>query len=154
VAVCAIAPSCGALGCDLEAIEPRSDAFIHDYFTDEERALVEQAVEDDRPLLCTLLWSAKESALKALREGLRLDTRSVIATPVVALRSQAQAGRDLAQTEGAHAVNGWWPLRVRRVHGESFRGWWQNTRTMVRTMVAAPVAAPPVPLGTVGSRQL
>ena len=31
----------------------------------------------DRPWLVTLLWSAKESALKALHEGLRLDTRSV-----------------------------------------------------------------------------
>src|ERR1022692_2932165 len=32
----------------------------------------------ERARILALLWSAKESALKALREGLRLDTRSVI----------------------------------------------------------------------------
>ena len=75
-AVCAVAPDGGALGCDLEVIEPHSDAFIADYFATEEQALVARAAPADRPGLVTLLWSAKESALKALRAGLRLDTRS------------------------------------------------------------------------------
>src|SRR5581483_8102571 len=33
VAACALSSSSQALGCDLEQIEPRSDAFIVDYFT-------------------------------------------------------------------------------------------------------------------------
>ena len=32
-----------ALGCDLELIEPRSDAFVADYFTAEEQALIAQS---------------------------------------------------------------------------------------------------------------
>ena len=72
------------LGCDLEIVEPRSDAFIADYFTAEEQALIERTSAADRSLLLALLWSAKESALKALRAGLRLDTRSVIVRPVAA----------------------------------------------------------------------
>jgi 4'-phosphopantetheinyl transferase len=66
-----------AVGCDLELIEPRSDAFVADYFTDAERAFVRASGPNGRALAANLLWSAKESALKALREGLRIDTRSV-----------------------------------------------------------------------------
>lgn len=76
-AVCAVAQSGPQLGCDLETIEPHSDAFISDYFTAEEQAMVSRASASDRPWLTTLSWSAKESTLKALHEGLRLDTRSV-----------------------------------------------------------------------------
>ena len=76
-ALCTITPSAAQLGCDLELIEPRSEAFVADYFTGAEQALVAQSPAADRPQLLALLWSAKESALKALHEGLRLDTRSV-----------------------------------------------------------------------------
>jgi 4'-phosphopantetheinyl transferase len=77
-AICSVAHSGIALGCDLELVEPRSDAFLRDYFTAEEQEIVEAAPEPDRAWLVTLFWSAKESALKALQEGLRLDTRSVV----------------------------------------------------------------------------
>ena len=94
-AVCAVAPYRGALGCDLEVIEPHSDAFIADYFATEEQALVARAAPADRPWLVTLLWSAKESALKALRAGLRLDTRCVIVTLVDALRNPKRGRRSV-----------------------------------------------------------
>src|SRR5271166_1370926 len=42
-ALCTVAPSGTALGCDLELVEPRSDAFVADYFTVEEQELVAQA---------------------------------------------------------------------------------------------------------------
>ena len=51
------------------SIEPRSDAFVADYFTIEEQALVARASAADRDRILALLWSGKESALKALREG-------------------------------------------------------------------------------------
>ena len=81
-AICALAPSGTALGCDLEVIEPRGDSFVTDYFTSDEQALVQRASVTDRPRLLTLLWSSKESALKALGTGLRLDTRCVAVEPV------------------------------------------------------------------------
>lgn len=154
IGVCAVALSYGALGCDVETIEPRSDAFAEDYFTSEEQQLVAQTTEDSRPLLLTLLWSAKESALKALRAGLRLDTRCVNVTPVDLLRSQAQDGRLNVQEERDNhrdlaaprvdAVDGWRQLRVRHIDGQTFHGWWQRTQNLVRTLVATPLSSPPV----------
>src|SRR5271165_6257725 len=96
-ALCAVAPSGVALGCDLELVEPRSDAFIADYFTAEEQALVARMSLEDRPRLLALLWSAKESALKALGAGLRLDTRSVVVTVVDALQRCGESGGKVAE---------------------------------------------------------
>lgn len=130
IAICAVTESGVEMGCDLETIEPRSNAFIADYFTVEERARVARASATDRPWLLALLWSAKESALKALREGLRLDTRSVIVNP-------------LAESCD---INGWSPLSVRFAGGRVFQGWWQQTGNIVRTVVADPPPGSPIPL--------
>jgi 4'-phosphopantetheinyl transferase len=132
-ALCAVAPSGVALGCDLEVVEPRSDAFLADYFTAEEQALVARAPVADRSRLLALLWSGKESALKALREGLRLDTRCVIVDPVDALWQ-------------ANSLNGWKPLRVHHTEGQIYHGWWQYSGNLVRTVVAAPPPTLPIPL--------
>src|SRR3974390_2654400 len=78
---CAVALNSVAVGCDLERIEPHSDAFAADYFSTGEQAMVAQSAAAERSRLLTLLWSAKESALKALQVGLRLDTRSVSVSP-------------------------------------------------------------------------
>jgi 4'-phosphopantetheinyl transferase len=129
-AICAVAPPAVELGCDLELIEQHSDAFVADYFTAEEQALVAARTAVERPLLLALLWSAKESALKALREGLRLDTRCMIINP-----GNASAGAD-----------GWSPLGIRYTGGRILDGWWQSGDGMVRTMVTAPPAAAPVRL--------
>jgi 4'-phosphopantetheinyl transferase len=129
-AICAVAPAAAKLGCDLEQIEPRSKAFVSDFFTAEEQWLVARHFSPDRPWLLTLLWSAKESALKALGEGLRLDTRCVVVRPV-------ESGFDL---------NGWSPLQVRHAAGHIFHGWWQKADDMVRTLVAVPAPASPIRL--------
>ena len=97
VAACTVAESGAVLGCDLEKIEPRSDDFIRDYFTVEELAQVAQAEAGARDWLVTLFWSAKESALKALRTGLRLDTRSLTVIPIPSIRDQKE---ELSQSTG------------------------------------------------------
>ena len=130
-AICAVAAYGADLGCDLEMIEPHSDAFVADYFTAEEQELVARASLADKSLLQALLWSAKESALKALQTGLRLDTRLVIA-------SLGNASPD---------INGWSPLQVRYTD-RLFHGWWQQAGGMVRTIVAAPKPNPPCRLTT------
>jgi 4'-phosphopantetheinyl transferase len=132
VAVCAMAPSGVALGCDLEVIEARSGAFIADYFTAEEQALVARASAADRPRLLTLLWSGKESALKALGAGLRLDTRCVVVSPVT--------------FSPLHHLPDWQPLQVRHASDQVFHGWWQHTANLVRTLVTAPPLAQPIVL--------
>lgn len=120
-AICAIAQSGAVLGCDLEIIEPRSDAFAADYFTVEEQAMVASIGAPDRFRLLALLWSAKESALKALRVGLRLDTRSVT------VRLGGASGGD----------ERWHPLEV-RCPSDTLHGWWQNKGIFLRTVVGSP----------------
>ena len=136
-ALCAIASSRVGLevdlGCDLEIIEPRSEAFIADYFAPEEQALVARSSPADRPQILALLWSAKESALKALREGLRLDTRSVVVSLFVD-----------SFDNGSTDLNRWKPLHIRCADGSVFRGWWQNTNSVVRTVVANPCPHSPI----------
>ena len=114
------------MGCDVELVEPRSEAFISDYFTSEEQACI-QATTVDRSQLVALLWSAKESVLKALHEGLRLDTRSVTVESITWL------------DEG-----GWNPLQVRHAGGQIFHGWWRCAGRMVRTVVADQTAERPI----------
>lgn len=131
-AVCALGPTGTAVGCDLELVEPRSDAFVRDYLTERERDLVLRARDArEHALLANLLWSAKESALKVLRTGLRRDTRSV----EVALGAPPAAGWT---AEGA-----WAPLAVRAVEGRRFDGWWRRYGDFILTMAAdAPLPAP------------
>jgi 4'-phosphopantetheinyl transferase len=66
-----------AIGADLEFIEAREDNFVRDYFTPDEMALAAQASPRAQAAVVTAVWSAKEAVLKALRTGLRLDTRSI-----------------------------------------------------------------------------
>ena len=65
------------VGCDVELVEPRRTSFVDTFFTEAERERVQRAAAEYRDLLVTMIWSAKESTLKALRTGLRVDTRSV-----------------------------------------------------------------------------
>lgn len=125
--ICAAATGDVDLGCDLEAIEPRSDAFLSDYFTLDEQALVTEAPADLESQLVTLLWSAKESASKALRAGLRLDTRSLNVV-----------------TGYGEQNGGWRPVAVRSGGPRVFQGWWCRAGNLIRTVVASPAPQCPV----------
>lgn len=130
VAACALAPHPVALGCDLERIEPRTPAFVADYFTPSERAIMARTPSRAHARTANLIWSAKECALKALRTGLRLDTRAV----------------EVAFPE-APSVHGWRPFTVAYV-GEDrrFDGWWRQAGAHLLTVAADPPPAPPVQL--------
>jgi 4'-phosphopantetheinyl transferase len=127
-ALCVVATGARVhVGCDMEIVEPRSDAFVADYFTDAERALVEAATQPERALLANLIWSAKESAVKARRSGWRVDTRSVdVALPT----STAQAG--------------WTPLSVFCASlRSSLPGWWRRDGDRISTVVTTEPARVP-----------
>lgn len=151
-ALCAIAPLGTDLGCDLEMVEPHSDAFIADYFTAEEQTLIAQASAAVRPRLVTLLWSAKESALKALHVGLRLDTRCVVVSFPDGLLDEL--GAPAAEQPGSSEYSAfpfvclanWRPLQVCHGHSQVFRGWWRSAGNMLQTLVAAPSPARPIRL--------
>jgi 4'-phosphopantetheinyl transferase len=130
VALCAMTQAGVAIGCDLEIVEAHSDAFAADYFTAEERALISGIATGDRPLLLSLLWSAKESTLKALHQGLRIHTCDV------------SVHLDL-ERQGSES---WLPFQVRYIGGTHFRGCWSRTGDVIRTIVAAVPSLHPLPL--------
>ncbi len=142
-AVCAVMPSPAAVGCDLELIEPRGAGFFDDYFTAEEQAMVSRMPEADRPWLLTLLWSAKESALKALRVGLRADTRSVVVSLVDPMRGPGDREEYDADPAAIHRSR-WSPLRIAGENGRVFRGWWRRAGNFMYTVVADPPPASPI----------
>ena len=123
IGFCVVAAPGTDLGCDVEAIEPRSPGFLADYFTAEEQALVVEAPLGQRDLLLTLLWSAKESVLKALHCGLRSDTRSVH-----------------CEVQGLAGGRGWRRLRATHSAGRKFQGWWRENGGMVFTVAVSPGA--------------
>lgn len=106
------------IGCDVEAVRPRSDAFVSDYFTAAEAHRVRQAAPADQPAWANLVWSAKESTLKALGEGLRLDTRAVEVT--------------LAEEE---SFDGWRAFTVTTPGGGALEGHWLVSGGFVWTFV-------------------
>lgn len=124
-AVCAVLAGGGRVGCDLELVEPRSNAFVADYLTEAEQKVV---AAGDSDLTANLIWSAKESALKVLRAGLRRDTRTVEV--------------DLGDSDATD----WQPLSVRDTSGPEFPGWWIRYGEFVLTAVSEIPTPPPVSL--------
>lgn len=132
-AVCVLGPDLTRIGCDLEIVEVRSRGFVTDFLTDVEQAYV--AAEPDgeaRDAAANLLWSAKESALKVLRTGLRRDTRTVEVTVW-----------DSSQAAGpAH----WGRLTMSTVEGTTLSGWWRRDGAFLLTIAADSSIRPPEPL--------
>lgn len=125
-AVCTVIGGEHPIGCDLELVEPRSKAFVADYFTEAERRKIADAPAPDHDLLANLIWSAKESTLKVLRTGLRRDTRSV---EVHADRSERE--------------DGWCGLYATTTEGLSFTGWWRRFGPFILTYVSTYATMPP-----------
>ena len=122
------------LGCDLEAIEPRGNAFLTDYFTESEQAMIRQTPEPERWIRLAFLWSAKESALKAMEVGLRADTRNVQVRPDPA--SPVHNSR-------------WTSFYVDCTDGTTFEGFWSHDSAYVKTLVATPAPFFPIEIDCV-----
>src|ERR1051326_3844651 len=129
LAICAIACARVKLGCDLEVIEPHSQAFVEDYLTHEEQVRVAEASAEDRPRLVALLWSGKESTLKAMAVGLRVDTRCISVKP-----------------GEVRSLSRWTPLETQSTAGDRFHGWWRRADRWLQTMVADPSPHAPIQL--------
>jgi 4'-phosphopantetheinyl transferase len=119
IAMCAVSVPGALLGCDIEAVEPRSGAFAAQYFTETEQSAAQNST------IMAVHWSAKESALKALGIGLGIDMRR------------------LSVELGDKQVSGWNGLSVRFAHLRTLHGWWSESGGLVRTVVAAPAPAAP-----------
>jgi 4'-phosphopantetheinyl transferase len=142
IGVCTVAPPDMTIGCDLELIEARSQAFLADYFTATEQALVSRAPLLRRVILSNLIWSAKESALKALKVGLRYNPRSVeVCLNENCLTTQMDFVRSTSYMSpfGASEIHtNWLPLSVTCTNGQCLQGRWLVTDELVRTIVVTP----------------
>lgn len=128
-AVCLVGPDLGAVGCDLELVEPRSEGFVRDFLTEAEQDFVTSMPNvDSRDAAANLIWSAKESALKVLRTGLRVDTRTV---EVV-----IESGEGLGADDTRAGSPGWRPLAMRTTNG-SYPGWWRRDGVFLLTIAAS-----------------
>lgn len=138
-------PAGFTLGVDLERVEPRSAGFVRDFLTPAEQQYCERAGDAERDLRPNLVWSAKESALKAIRPGLTADTcwltclpaaHAVEAEPALPSSGPALAGSDLVPPDPS-----WQPLAVGAfdprlgVEGLSFSGLWRTIGGFVATLV-------------------
>jgi len=127
--LCIVAVPPLAVGCDVERIEPRAAVFEEDWFTPSEREIVAASSPAEHDLIVTMIWSAKESALKALRAGLRRDTRSVV---VEEIDHEASAA--------------WHALRIRDLEGSTLDGWWRQSGQTVISVAGASLPDAPAPL--------
>lgn len=120
-AVCIAGRPEALVGCDLERVEARPATFPVDWFTPAEQRLVQAAPTERRPELVTAIWSAKESALKAMGVGLRADTREV----------------EVRLPEGVDwSGDGWRRVTVTRCSGTRFAGWWRRAGAEVLVLLA------------------
>jgi phosphopantetheinyl transferase len=116
--LCAVGQPDHAIGCDLEELENREESIVTDYFTPEEISLCRSTQESEKALIVNLIWSAKESSLKILHEGLRRDTRSIRIDP------------DFRHQEG-----GWNSWRGYCLETSSvFYGWWRKGEGFIYTL--------------------
>ncbi len=107
------------IGCDIELVQEHEPNFAADYFAREENVLLSSF--PGHPFATTLIWSAKESSLKVLREGLRRDTRGV----VIELDPDRRCG-------------GWNPfVGCCRESSQTFPGWWQVRDRLIMTVAAS-----------------
>ena len=112
------------LGADIELVESRSANFTDSYFTEEEREQIRQAAPDLQDVLLTAVWSGKEAALKAIHEGLRVDTRSV--------SCQIEAPKELPKVWRPYHTR--WKRKADIMHRPKLRSWWMVNGQHVLTL--------------------
>ncbi len=134
-AVCLVGPpgtaASGTLGIDLEIVEPRSDAFVADFFTASERDYVHAFADiGQRHEAANLIWSAKEAALKVQQVGLRVDTRTVE-----------------VHLTGRPREDGWAAMTVVG-RDRAMPGWWRRDGVFLLTIASDTHREPPMRLST------
>jgi 4'-phosphopantetheinyl transferase len=133
-ALAAVGDAGAALGADLELVEPRSALLVADFFTADEAAAVAACPPSGRDRAIALIWSAKESALKARRTGLREDPRHV--------RVEADGIAAAPDADGA-----WRALRIAVDGAPGLAGWWRDDAGYVLTLAGGALAAGPPGVG-------
>jgi 4'-phosphopantetheinyl transferase len=112
VGLCVVLCGDADVGCDVEAVRVISEPFRRSYFTAAEQRIVSSVGASERNRTGAIIWSAKESALKALGTGLRRDPRSV---EVRLSDGQSPDWLGLSATVGDLELGGWFRIESGRV---------------------------------------
>ena len=124
-AFCALVDKPGfPLGADIEKIDERTDEFVRDTFVREEIALVEAAPPSVKAGIATAIWSAKESALKAIRLGFTVEPFVIKCLP----QGDGQKDWDPVSIE--------WDVQKLRRTAPALNGWWCEQDGFVMTIAA------------------
>jgi 4'-phosphopantetheinyl transferase len=129
IAVAVVAALPIRAGVDLETLERRSDAFVREWLSVDERDTLPAAGEA-RDVAVLRCWTGKEASAKVLREGLRLDVRHAVVTT-------------------APASSGWQRMAVTwRREAIAHRGWWRHDDIGILAVVTDPPTDEPSMLET------
>ena len=115
LAFCALCDQPGmTVGVDVERVEAREPSFAETFFTAKEADAGRTTPAESRDLFITAIWSGKEAALKALRTGMRADTRRVQCS-IQRLERPAEFWAPITITldaqlapPGPSSLTGWW----------------------------------------------
>jgi 4'-phosphopantetheinyl transferase len=123
-AIAAVGSPPAAVGCDLELVEPRSDAFVREWLAPPEQAAVLALDGEARDRVANLIWTGKEAAAKVRRAGLRLNVRRAVVT--------------LGDGPGT-----WRPLSVDWAEDGVTPGWWRVDGGWAIAIAAEPSTSEP-----------
>jgi 4'-phosphopantetheinyl transferase len=122
------------LGADIERIEARSVRFAADFFTAGEQAQVDAVGSEMYDTLVTAVWSAKEAALKAIRQGLRSDTRCVGCHFNVSREAAPFPISENGRASPWHAFQIEWQHKADQEQQPALDGWWMVSGGFVHTL--------------------
>lgn len=118
------------MGCDLELVEPRSQAFCRDYFTAREQSVIAREGATGLSVTANSLWSAKESVLKLIKTGLTVDSR-LLEVEAAAFSLTPDWQRFTVLHRGVSRI---------------FAGWWCRREEWILTVASDPKTNAPVRL--------
>ncbi len=121
----------GWIGADIEHIEKRPEGFEQEYYSQAELRCLAGHAGADQDLYSNLIWSAKEATLKALRLGLRMDTRLLSCLP----GPSQPLGEDWQQLDIEFILDELdSSLPVRPLYPTSLLAWWRQYQDYVLTL--------------------
>ncbi|HNB54068.1 MAG TPA: 4'-phosphopantetheinyl transferase superfamily protein, partial [Anaerolineales bacterium] len=103
------------------------EGFVGDYFVGEEIALVDAVPRVSRERVVTAIWSAKESALKAIRVGLLADTFAVKCLP------QGDGLTNVKHQDWSPVLIEWDLSKLKRA-APPLTGWWRVWKDFILTI--------------------
>ncbi len=100
----------GNLGADIEIIAPKNASMLEDFYTPEERNWIQSQASPHQALTATLIWSAKESILKAIKTGLMENTKIIRLIPNEDVSQPGNRWNQIQAVIRQQTIPVWWTI--------------------------------------------